>query len=252
MAAPAVGWVTIVSADPPLSVTARLGDERPDVSSGFGGWEAIERPRRKPLTSWKSAPGLQLVLPIVLDGWTTRSSVERDIDAIEQMGQPLAANREPPQLRISSTGGAVPYQGRTWVLGDLSFGDALMDDATGNRLRQFLTLTLWEYVEDRYLIERSAANRRRSLAAAKKKRQGAKAKRIVAKRSSKGKKSTGRAVTRVGLAVGESASDFGQGEDLATIAARELGDPARWVEIAQLNGLRDPQAITPGQVLRLP
>jgi nucleoid-associated protein YgaU len=39
---------------------------------------------------------------------------------------------------------------------------------------------------------------------------------------------------------------------LLAIAARELGDADRWVELAELNGLRDPRAITPGQVIRLP
>jgi nucleoid-associated protein YgaU len=32
----------------------------------------------------------------------------------------------------------------------------------------------------------------------------------------------------------------------------ELGDASRWVEIAHLNGLRDPRATTPGKVIRLP
>jgi nucleoid-associated protein YgaU len=31
-----------------------------------------------------------------------------------------------------------------------------------------------------------------------------------------------------------------------------LGDARRWREIADLNGIRDPRAITVGQVLRLP
>ena len=44
----------------------------------------------------------------------------------------------------------------------------------------------------------------------------------------------------------------GLGDDLLSVAARELGDADRWVEIAQLNGIRDPRTIAEGQVLRLP
>jgi LysM domain len=238
---PAVGWVRVSSTDPPLSVTARLADERPDVGQGFGGWEAVERPRRKPLTYWKGQPGLQLTLPILLDRWSTGVSIEAAIERLQKMGQPTAADGEPPQVTIRATGGAVPFQGRTWVLGELSFGDALMNE-DGNRVRQYATLTLWEYVEDVYLTERSAANRRRRKKRSR--RHGAARKRIVAKRSGKPRKRASlRAVAQL---------ELGEGEDLATIAARELGDADRWTEIAELNGLRDPRAISPGQVIRLP
>lgn len=240
---PRVGFVTISTKDPPLVVTARLSDERPNVEQGFGGWEEIERPRRAPLTTFRGTPALHLTLPILLDAWKSGASIERQIAALSRMGHASAANGEPPHVTISATGGAISYQGRQWLVADLSFGDALMN-ASGNRVRQQVTLSLIEYVADTRLIELSAATRRRQRAAAKRKHQGAAAKRIVAKKSSKArpKKKTTRT----------SADDFGTGEDLLTLAARELGDANRWTEIAALNGLRDPRAIAPGQTLRLP
>jgi len=42
------------------------------------------------------------------------------------------------------------------------------------------------------------------------------------------------------------------GQSLWRIAAAELGDGDRWTEIAELNGLDDPNAIREGDVLRLP
>jgi len=42
------------------------------------------------------------------------------------------------------------------------------------------------------------------------------------------------------------------GDSLSTIAARRLGNAARWPEIAQRNRLRDPSALLVGQVLDLP
>lgn len=43
-----------------------------------------------------------------------------------------------------------------------------------------------------------------------------------------------------------------RGDTLASIAAAEYGDPARWRVIAEANGIADPMAIRPGQTLRLP
>ena len=241
-APPHAGYVRITSKDPPLAVTARLGADRPSVDSGYGGWAEVERPRRSPLTTYKAPPGLHLTLPLLLDGWSSGRSVERDLARIERMAKPGSANADPPKVKIATTGSAVPYQGRTWVIASIDWGDALMN-ANGNRVRQAFTLYLFEYVEDVHLTEKSAARRRRASAAAKKTKSGAAAKRITAKRSSKAKPKRTRA---------SDDDDFGAGEDLLAIAARELGDADRWREIAELNGLRDPRAIAPGQTLRMP
>jgi hypothetical protein len=246
MAAPRVGWVRISSKDPPLSVTARLAEERPNVESGFGGWEEVARPRKSPITTWQGSPAIRLTLPILLDGWARNVSVEGDIRDIQKMGRPVAENREPPHVRIEATGSAIPYLNKVWVISELSWGDALMNKR-GNRVRQQVTLSLLEFVHDVYLTERSAANRRRRKKAAAKKKGGARAKRHVTKRSSKPKPKP------KSLSFAAAVDDeFGTGEDLLTIAALELGDADRWVEIAELNGIRDPRAVTPGQVLRLP
>lgn len=43
-----------------------------------------------------------------------------------------------------------------------------------------------------------------------------------------------------------------RGDTLASIAAREYHDPARWRPIADANALADPLAVRPGQVLLIP
>ncbi|MFH8797046.1 N-acetylmuramoyl-L-alanine amidase [Streptomyces sp. NPDC017941] len=43
-----------------------------------------------------------------------------------------------------------------------------------------------------------------------------------------------------------------KGDTLSSIAASKLGDGNRWREIADLNSLKDPDAIAPGQKLKLP
>jgi len=239
-----LGWVRIYTRDPPLLVRARLGEDRPTVESGYGGWAEVERPRRKPLTTFKAPPALRMTLPILLDNFVDGRSIEADLTRLERMARPLASDGEPPRVWIAAKGGAIPYQGLAWVIDAIEWGDALMN-GSGNRVRQAATLSLLEYVEDVYLTEKSAAQRRRSKSAATKSKKGAPSKRITAGR--KKAKAPG-----PGLRAADPADDFGAGEDLASIAARVLGDADRWPEIAELNGIRDPASIRPGQVLRLP
>src|SRR5215831_664459 len=159
------GWVRVYTTDPPLSVLARMGQDRPDVSQGYGGWEEVERPRRSPITTFKAPPGLHLTLPLLLEGWATGTSVEPQVTALERMGLMTGANGEPPKVKIQARGQALPYQARTWVIDTITWGDALMN-GQGDRVRQFATLALLEYVEDVHLQEKSAATRRRSKASA--------------------------------------------------------------------------------------
>jgi len=241
IAAPATGWVRISSTDPPVSIVARLADARPNIDAGYGGWSEVARPRRRPLSVWVGSPGLRLTLPILLDGFQAGHSVERQISQLEQLSLPTAADGSPPRLRIVAKGGAVPHTDRVWVVDSLTWGDGIMN-AAGDRTRQQVTLALLEWIADVRVNEKSTTTQRRRQAARAKAKPGAARKRVVAGKG-KAKTSHKRA---------SSSSTFGDGEDLLSIAARELGDADRWVEIAQLNGLRDPRAISQGQALRLP
>jgi hypothetical protein len=244
-ASPPIGYVRISSSDPPISMTVRLAEDRPNVTAGYGGWAEVARPRRRPLSVWVGSPGLRMDLGILLDQWKAGASVERRIAQLEQLATPTAADGNPPRIRLAARGGAVPHQGRAWVIDSIAWGDALMNRA-GDRARQQATLSLLEYIADVRVTEKSASARRRRQTAAAKTKGGAAQKRIVA--------SHGRAkvATKPHARASSSSDDFGLGEDLLSIAARVYGDADRWVEIAQLNGLRDPRAIRPGQVLRLP
>ena len=241
IAAPPAGEVRVSSTDPPVSLTVRLGDGRPDVTAGYGGWSEIARPRRRPLTVWIGSPGLRMTLPILVDGFRTGRSVEADIAKLERLSLPTAADGSPPRIRLAARGGAVPHTDRVWVVDALTFADGAIMNGAGNRTRQPASLSLLEWIADVRVTEKSTTTQTRRQAARAKSKAGASSKRIVA---GHGKPKTG--------ASRSSSSSFGAGEDLLSIAARELGDADRWVEIAQLNGLRDPRAIVPGQALRLP
>jgi hypothetical protein len=241
-----VGFVQLRTNDPPLLIVARLAQERPNVDSGYGGWTPVTRPRRSPLTVWTAAPVLHMTLPLMLGSYAAGASVERQVGQLERMAFPTAADGTPPRLRISTTGKAIPHQERTWVIDTLTWGDATMNKQ-GNRTQQQVTVALMEWIEDTQLAVQSAANQQRMKAAAAKTKQGAASKRVIAKHGTHAQ-AAGPATRTLAAAP----SSFGQGEDLLTIAARELGDASRWPEIAQLNGLRDPRSISPGQIVRLP
>lgn len=244
---PPVGFVALQSDDPPLTVVARLGPERPDVSSGYGGWTEVARPRRTTVTTWTGQPARRLGLSVLIDNWYAGASVEDQIRALERMALPYEG-KSPPTVTINAQGGHVPYTDLTWVVDTLTWGDALMN-SHGNRVRQAATLELLEYVSDALIQARSRKSpAQKARAANDKKKGGKKGAAKKRKAATKGRKS-GRKKSVALFAATAAAFD---GEDLMAIAARELGDARRWREIADLNGIRDPRAITTGQVLRLP
>ena len=237
---PKTGWVRLTTTDPPLTLVVRLSDEHSFVA-GFGGWTQIGRPRRPPLSVWQGTPGFTLTLGVLFNHYHDGTSVEPQIATLEKMAGPTGSDGQPPRVIVDAAGGAIPHQGRQWVVNDLAYGDALMN-GDGNRTRQKVTVTLVEYVAVVYLKQASAAKRQRAKAAAQRKQAGAATKRIKAKR--KPQKAGAHSLAAIG--------NVPDGEDLLTIAARELGDADRWVEIAALNGIRDPRSIVTGQVIVLP
>jgi hypothetical protein len=243
MAAPALGWVQIKSVDPPVSLTARLSDTRPNVDAGYGGWQEVTRPRRRPLSIWQGAPGLRVSLPILFDRFADEISVERQIAQLERLATATASDGQPPRISFVARGAAVPHQQATWVIDTLTWGDATMN-ANGNRTRQQVTIAMLEWIADVRVRENSPAKLQRAKLKREKTKQGASNKRVVA--------GHGRKTSTTHTLRAAADGTFGAGDDLLSIAARELGDADRWVEIAQLNGLRDPRSISVGQVLRLP
>lgn len=243
---PPIGYVTITCDDPALSLKVRLGPDRPDVSAGYGGWNEVARPRRSTVTSWTGQPARRMALSILFSDFRRSRSIEDDIRSLERMALPRAGG-QPPTVKLAARGGHIPYQRLRWVIDGLEWGDAIMN-ASGNRVRQAATLTLLQYVSDDLIDARSrksAAQRRRerhNRNSGKNRKKNAREKRKHAGRNRRSSRGHHRAVT----------TDAFDGDDLMSIAARELGDARRWREIAELNGIRDPRAVAVNQVIRLP
>ena len=214
--------VIIRAVNPPgPMVTALLGQE-PAAVPGEGGWSFVSRPRRVGFTEWDGYDPYVLTLPILFDGFAANRSVERDIATLtDMMRKPVGPRKQPALLRIIAPG--VPMTNLLWVLNGMVQGDVIRRP-DGPRVRAFFTLTFLEYVSADILV----AARPASPAAA------------AVARNPAGAAATTRTYT------------VKKGDSLWSIAARQLGDGKRWMEIRDLNGLRDPNRLAVGSVLRLP
>jgi LysM repeat protein len=208
------GWVTFGSDDPAMHVIARVSD-KVDLSNGAGGWDQIDRKRRKSITEYKGGPGWQLDIPCLFDGWQSGTPVDSDVKTLEAMAVPAVGEIEPPKLHVDG-GGAIPHDfwndpETLWVIDSFSWGDSL---AVGNiRYRQQVTVTVVEYIDEEVLPE------------AKKKASTKKHRTYVLKK----------------------------GDTLQKIAKHFYRSAAKWKDIAKLNNIRDPNHPgRPGKRIKLP
>ena len=218
-------YVTLTSAKPPLTVTALRGEDPPRIVGGYGGWEQIDRPGRSALTQWAGVGAYRLELPLIFDGFFNGSSVDDDCDRLERMARPPAAGVEPPTITIS---GAVPQRGLNWVIDTdgLDWANDAIYHPRGYRMRQSVVVTLLQRVlEDRVTELPAAAQIRRE--------QG-----MLASANGLG------GIARVYVVKA--------GDTLPKIAASLYGNYKRWRDIADANGLRDPNGLVVGEELSIP
>lgn len=216
-------FFTIRAVEPPgLVVTALLGDGSPVVTSP-GGWGIVSRPRRVGLTEWEGYDPHTMVIPFVLDGFDRDRSVEPQVEALRQMARkPGGPHREPAKVVVE--GACIPLGAwRRWVITEIVPDVQIRSDRTSQLIRYGGTINLLEYVISDMVVSGGA----------------------VASPAAK-------AVERNPTSSSTNLYTAAAGETLSTIAAKKLGDAKRWIEIAALNGIRDPNNVKTGQALRLP
>lgn len=154
--------VQIRSEDGDLNLIVLLGEDQPLLSGGVGGWEAVNRPGRRPLTAWrgKSDP-LKYTIALMFDHYASDESVESECRLLEKMGGLDRGDPEPPKLIIE---GALPHdesraKANRWVIDTLEWGDAIRRN-DGHRVRQAVTATLLEFVEPDKLARVKKASKR--------------------------------------------------------------------------------------------
>ena len=53
-----------------------LGDGKVTITGGYGGWEQIDRPRKKSITSWQGTPPFGMTVPVRFEGFAAAVQVE--------------------------------------------------------------------------------------------------------------------------------------------------------------------------------
>lgn len=134
------------------SFLVALGDGPAEITDGYGGWEEVERPNDVSLTEWVGQAPLRMTLPVLLDGFANRESVQRDLNRVLKLGRTKDGDEAPEPFKLT---GPVPFSGEKWVMESTpDFGETIRS-RNGKLLRQALTLNLMQYVKpDRAKIKK--------------------------------------------------------------------------------------------------
>jgi hypothetical protein len=196
-----------------------LAEGSPTLSGGIGGWEAVPRPGRRPLTVWRGPQEpLRLTLPIIFDRLAegrNGGQVEDDIRLLEKMAGLDAGDPEPPKLIVE---GELPHdysraRGNRWVIESITWGEAIRRPGDGKRVRQIAEVVLMLYTADDRLERIDSPSRPGRY-------------RYVRAR---------------------------RGDTFARIAARELGSRRHGTRLARLNGRRSADVeLRAGRRVKLP
>jgi hypothetical protein len=232
---PPIGWARLSAEDnPALSVLCEIAPGYPRITQGYGGREEIERSQDISLTPWTGFKAMGVELPLWLDDLANDRSVEPAVDILEALAgrgrrrakDPAGGYVKPPAV-VVHTSGLMPNDAQAapslrWGVNELDWDeDETVTNDAGNRVRAPVIVTLLQIVEPTRL--------QTSVGAA------------IALRARRAKKSRGTRQYTVKA-----------GETAMSIARTQLGDAGRYQEILRLNGLRDPRALRPNAVLRLP
>lgn len=149
------------------TILVRLGDGDVGYSGGVGGWEAVARPRHRPITVWRGPQNpLTFALPLLFDGWLHSDegeSVEADVRTLEKMAGLDKGDPEPPLLIIE---GSLPHDesrapSNRWVIADIAWGETIRRASDGHRVRQACVVTFLLHEEDARLARTVAPPRPR-------------------------------------------------------------------------------------------
>jgi hypothetical protein len=216
------------------SISVRMTGDLPTPTFA-GGWNSVARPTRRAFTQWDGpTAAINLTVPILIDGFAEDRSVETQISQIEALMFPTFVG-PPPICKIT---GQFSQSQWSYVLNGIEYGETERRRSDGARTRQYMTLTFLEYVAaDTVVSSKSPAQ---SVAKAVTKTTPVDPAVQAYLRALNNGKS--------GTAVGGSTYTVKAGDSLAHIAAK-FG--VSWKTLASLNGIRDPNKLKVGQVLRI-
>jgi len=209
-------------------------------ASGGGGWQVVERPKRVAAIQWFDRALWQLTVEGIINTAVTDQivgfagedainiSIENECTRLESWANAIPNTLEPPHFALS---GPVPGIHHTWIIFSMEFGAAIRHPQEGYRYQQEVKIVFYEYAPP-YGNQTS---------------------------------STATSPTEAyyyNREVGSGSSSFQlytitQGDTLQGIASKfNLGSvsPASpaVTSLLQINGIRDPRTLVPGQTIILP
>lgn len=191
---------------------------------GTGGVQIVDIPRQPAVTQWYDRSPYELDLSLRIDSSIVgqpNTSVELSCMTVESWQDRAAGTNQIPVLSLT---GPVPGVQRQWFVYTLAFGKAIRDAQAGFRTQQDVDITLYEYVPPSTVV----LNEPTPAAAA------------------------AQALSAVAATTSYSLYTVVAGDTLSTIAAKLLGNYTQWTVLATLNSIRDPNSLTPGQLLLVP
>jgi len=154
-----LGFITFSTIESPdIDVTVRLAKDTPKMTGGYGGWEIVNRPRRRGTLEWVGVEPYEVTIDLLFDtwgysrslpfnAWVGKNSLDvaaerltNDVREMDQMARPVALGRPSPQIKV--TGKVVPIDpDMVWIISAIKWGDAIFN-SEGFILRQECTVSL--------------------------------------------------------------------------------------------------------------
>jgi nucleoid-associated protein YgaU len=165
---------------------------------------------------WLGPNSHKASVELLLDAWATGGDVTAQVTTVNALS-PVAPTAETPVVYVSGVQlipATIP-----WVIQGVTWTDQMLN-AAGRIARVTVAFDLLQWRQGDVVVRNSPAK----AAAVLTKTTRAKARTVTVKR----------------------------GDTLSSLAAKYLGSASSWQKIATLNGLRDPNHLKVGQVLKLP
>lgn len=137
-----------------ISVTGWLMEPPRVIDNGGAQHVLIERPGRPPIKHYTGEGLAQIEIPLLLDrrldiGTDYRDhSVEELCRALRQLKRRHAGHVRPPIVLMR---GPVELTELEWVIDDIEWGATERNPSYSTRIRQFVTVTLGQYVSETFL-----------------------------------------------------------------------------------------------------
>jgi LysM repeat protein len=234
---------------PGADLTFILGSETPApvVNTGIAKYNTITRPRRRDLNEFAGESLLEITFSIICNEWP-------DGNVINQYGRVYgwaSRNGLPTMPTVLRTEGPIPHSNLRWTLTGIEQMEVRQRVSDWALCYFELKLTLTEWVDADLIIQGIPAPASPSPAKDAQQRFQQQYADDIARNP---KLALAFGVPYTG-GIGQSQPKtytVKKGDTLSKIAASQLGKSSRWQEIANLNGIRDPNKINIGQVLKMP